>query len=253
VLVPITVRENEPVIRTKSISEGLTGNSVLRIQAAPLHGARGRLQIPVMRETLLLLELEAQEFCVDLRAFSQRILSDLGATLRVFCLAGNEFGRNEDRPTRIEDCVAAIGIQACIDAMSEQVTPLGRRSSDVVEMWGHSREIARQSKYIAEQGTEADADQAYLVGLCHSIGSLPTVLGWTGSKDRSRDSSAFGFELAAEWSLPVCVADYFAALQNVAGGSPWLEIVGAAHGCEDGGSAACMFGQDVAPQLLWAV
>jgi HD-like signal output (HDOD) protein len=253
VQVPITGKENDPVIRTSSSSNQTDRNSVLRIQAEPLHAAHRRFEIPVMRETLLLLELEAQEFCVDLGAFSQRVLSDLGATLQVLRLAGREFGRNEECPTRIEDCVAAMGVQACIDAMSAQLIPLGGRSNSIAALWCHSREIARQSKNIAEQMAEIDAGQAYLVGLCHSIGSLPAVLGWSGSKNPKLDSISVGIALAREWSLPVCVVDYLSDLQNGGGRSPWPEMVRAAHRCGDEYSCACAFSENLAPQLLWAV
>ena len=236
------------MIRTSSTFEEMAGSAGLHIQGVLMQRPRGPLQVPVMRETLLLVELEAQEFCVDLRALSQRILSDLGATMQVFRLAGREFGRNEQRPKRLEDCVAGMGVQACIDAMSMRVSPLGRRSSAIVELWRHARKIARRSQHIALQSRSFDADQAYLVGLCHSIGSLPMVLGWRG-----HDSAATGVELAEEWLLPDCVAGYFDALESASGKSPWMGIVEAAHAFGGEGAGASEFGGSAAPQLRWAV
>jgi HDOD domain len=228
-------------------------NSVLRIQPRQLHPSRQRFGVPVMPEILLLVELEVQEFCVDLRALSQLVLSDLGATLQVLRLAGREYGLAEGRPTRVEDCIADMGLQACIEAMSAQLVPRGGSSMVIAELWSHCREIARQSKHIAEQTVDIDPDQAYLVGLCHSIGSLPAVLGWSGSKSQGFDSALLGLELAREWSLPGCVFDYFCDVQRCGGQSPWPEIVQAAHRCAGQLSGECASSEDLRPQLLRAV
>ena len=56
--------------------------------------------IPIMQETLLLLDLAAQESSVDLREMSQLVLDDLGATLQILRLAGREYDNSHDRPLR---------------------------------------------------------------------------------------------------------------------------------------------------------
>jgi hypothetical protein len=250
---PITVEENDPVIMTSSSSDQTDLNSVLRIQPAQLHTSRQRFSIPVMQETLLLVELEAQEFCVDLTTLSQLVLNDLGATLQVLRLAGREYGDTESQPTRVGDCIAAMGIQACIDALSEQLVPRGESSQAIAELWSHSREIARHAKQIAERTMDMDPDQAYLVGLCHSIGSLPGVLGWGGKKSLGVDTVLVGLELAKEWSLPRCVVGYFSDVLRCGGPSPWREIVQAAHRCAGQLSCECVSREDHRPQLLRAV
>ena len=50
--------------------------------------------VPVMPETLLLLDLVAQEPTVDLRGMSQLVLDDMGATLQILRLAGREYGNS---------------------------------------------------------------------------------------------------------------------------------------------------------------
>jgi hypothetical protein len=249
---PITVQENNPVIRTSRSSDQADRNSVLRIQSGQLP-SRQKFGVPVMQETLLLVELEAQELGVDLKTVSELVLSDLGATLQVLRLAGREYGNAETRPTRVEDCISDMGMQACIEAMSAQLIPRGGRSKAMAELWSHSREIARHSKQIAEQTVDIDSDQAYLVGLCHSIGSLPGVLDWSGSKSQGFDSVLVGFELAREWSLPGCVFDYFFDLQVCGGQSPWTEMVQAAHRSAGQPSGACASRENLRPQLLRAV
>ncbi len=241
------------MIRTSSSAYQTDLNSVLRIHPTQLHPLRQTFAIPVMQETLLLVELEAQEFCVDLRTFSQLILNDLGATLQVLRLVGREYGGAECQPTRVEDCVADMGIQACIDVMSPQLIPRGQRSQAVVELWSHSREIARHAKRIAERTIDIDADHAYLVGLCHSIGSLPAVLGWSGKKSQGFDGAQAGLDLAKEWSLPRCVVGYLSDVQRCGGTSPLLEIVEAAHRCAEHLSGEGASQGDHRPQLLRAV
>jgi hypothetical protein len=56
--------------------------------------------IPIMQETLLLLDLVVQEPSVDLREMSKLVLDDLGATLQILRLAGSEYSNSKDRPLR---------------------------------------------------------------------------------------------------------------------------------------------------------
>lgn len=228
-------------------------SSVLRIQPRQPFTERLRLGVPVLQETLLLMELETQELCADLRTLSELVLSDLGATLQVLRLTGREYGDSAGRPTRVEDCIADLGVQACVEAMSAQLIPREERSRVIAELWSHSREIARHSRQIAQQGADMDPNQAYLVGLCHSIGSLPSVLGWSGYRSRSSDSMLIGLELAREWSLPECVMDYFSEGQRRGGPSRWHEMVEAAHQCAGYSSGKRSFREDLRGQLLQAV
>jgi len=80
-------------------------------------GAAPDPAIPIMQETLLLLDLAVQESSVDLREISQLVLDDLGATLQILRLAGREYANSHDRPLRIEDCISALGVNACMQAV----------------------------------------------------------------------------------------------------------------------------------------
>jgi hypothetical protein len=137
--------------------------------------------------------------------------------------------------------------------MSAQLAMGGGRSAFIAELWSHSSEIARHSKRIAEATVDIDPDQAYLVGMCHSIGLLPDALGWDVSKRQGLDSVPVGLELARAWTLPSCVIDYFRDLQMCGGQSPWPEIVQAAHRCAGQTSIDCSSREDLRPQLLRAV
>jgi HDOD domain len=241
------------VTRTSNSSDRADRNAILRIQPSRLCASRQRFDVAVTKETLLLVELETQGFCVDLRALSKLVLSDLGATLQVLRLAGREYGDAEGRPVRVEDCIADLGVQACLDVMSAHLMPRDLRSTAVSELWSHSREIAGHSQRLAEQMPDVDPDQAYLVGLCHSIGSLPGVLGLDGTTCQEFDIVRMGLELATEWSLPGCVVSYFSDLERHGGRSAWPGIVQAAHRCAGEPTGECASSGYLPPQLLWAV
>ncbi len=54
--------------------------------------------VPVLSETLLLMELKIRDRAVDLTEISHLVLSDLGAVLQIMRLAGREDGSAESRP-----------------------------------------------------------------------------------------------------------------------------------------------------------
>ncbi len=241
------------MIRTNGSSDHADRSSVLRIQPSKRSSRGLRFEVAVMKETLLLVELETQGFCVDLRALSTLVLRDLGATLQVLRLAGREYGEDEARPVRVEDCIADLGVRACMDAMSKRLMQRDLRSPAVTELWGHSRKIAEHARRLAEQTADVDPDQAYLVGLCHSIGSLPGVLGLGGRTHQKLDGVRMGLELAREWSLPGCVVNYFSDLNKCGERSAWQGIVQAAHACVGETIGECASRRDLQPQLQWAV
>jgi hypothetical protein len=241
------------VTRTSSSSNQTDRNAVLSLQPSRLYASRQRFDVAVMKETLLLMELETQEFCVDLRALSKLVLSDLGATLQVLRLAGREYRDDDGRPVRVEDCIADLGVQACLDVMSAHLMPRDLRSPAATELWRHSREIAKHSNYLAGQTVDVDPDQAYLVGLCHSIGSLPGVLGLDGRTRQEVDRARMGLELAREWSLPGCVIDYFSDVEKRKGRSTWPGIVEAAHLCTGEPTGEYASRGYLPPELVWAV
>ena len=241
------------MMRTSHSSDRTDRYSVLRSQPNRQFSSCERFDIAVMKETLLLVELEMQEFCIDLRALSNIVLSDLGATLQILRLAGREYGGDDVRPLRMEDCIASLGVDACLDAMSLSFMLLDSRSKAVAGLWSHSREIAGHSKRLADQTLDVDPDQAYLVGLCHAIGSLESLMGRGAKARQAPDLPRVGLELAREWSLPSCVVDYFSDLEMYGGRSSWVGIVQAAHRAADGTPSEWASGNEIHPQMLWAV
>jgi len=73
--------------------------------------------LPMMVTTRLRLELLLQHSLLDLRAVSEVILSDAGATLQILRLIGEEYPDEEGRPTRIEDCIVSLNVERWYDVL----------------------------------------------------------------------------------------------------------------------------------------
>jgi hypothetical protein len=186
--------------------------------------------VPVLSETLLLMELKSRDRAVDLTEISQLVLGDLGAALQIMRLAGREDCFAEDLPTRIEDCISGLGLQACIEAMSRQTVKRRHRPAAIVETWTHAQTVAQSCRSLAEENVIAvNPDEAFLVGLFHTIGMLPEVLGWDWTTSRCSDPDLAGLRMAEGWSLPQCVVEYFSELQSLSEPGKWREIVHRAH------------------------
>lgn len=203
---------------------------------------------PVTPETLLLLDLLVQEPCVDLREMTELVLADLGATLQILRLAGREYGIGEDRPVRIADCIADLGLRTCLTAVSVNAIGRQERKAEVAELWSHSREIGRCCRQVAQEMAEIDPEDAYLVGLLHAIGLLPTLLGW--GEIAVADEALVGLRLAKRWSLPSCVREFFSEMQLPRYPTRWSVIVRKAHLRARRSSAGCSFDQDLRPRLF---
>ena len=208
--------------------------------------------VPVMPETLLLLDVETQEHSVDLRRISQLVLGDLGATIQILRLAGREYGDAEG-PSRIEDCISDLGIRACMEAMSEQVSLRDSHHDLIARLWAHSREIAQYAKLVAEEMPDVNPEQAYLIGLLHAIESLPAVLGWGLSETRMFDNALTGLKMVREWSFPRFVVESLDDQHPAGRTNRWAEILGTAHRHASRTSADCPFEQEVRPTLYKSI
>ena len=206
--------------------------------------------LPVLPETLLLLELEAQERSVDLRRVTELVLSDLGATLQILRVAGREHACVEFRPSRIEDCIVDLGLDVCMQALSANTISRHAGQDEVAETWAHCREIAIHSRQIAEESEDVDPDEAYITGLLHAIGLLPAVLGWAASKHGISDFSLAGFKLAKKWSLAPFVVKFLGEVNEERCTTPLPEIVREAHRSADRSTMHCPLDQGFGPILF---
>jgi hypothetical protein len=206
--------------------------------------------LPIMQETLLLLDLAVQEPSIDLREMSQLVLDDLGATLQILRLAGREFGNSNDRPLRIEDCISGLGVDACMQTVSEERAARQGRQGAIAEMWAHCREIAQHCKEVANELPDINPDQAYLVGLLHLIGSLPSVLGWDDTRRDAAGEALSGLQMAKQWSLPHFVQQFFSEIQSTGCNSEWSEIERLAHQRATRSSFKCLLDPEFHPILI---
>jgi HD-like signal output (HDOD) protein len=202
---------------------------------------------PVTPVTLLLLDLLVQEPCIDLREMSELVLADLGATLQILRMAGREYGTSENRPVCIADCIVDLGLRNCLTAVSAETISRQERKSEVAELWSHSREIARCSRLVAQEMAEIDPEEAYLTGLLHEIGLLPTLLGWGGIS--VADESLVGLRLANRWSLPSCVREFFSETHLTRYPTRWSAVVSKAHLLANRSTPDYSFDQELRPRL----
>lgn len=186
--------------------------------------------VPVLSETLLLMELKSRDRAVDLSEISQLVLGDLGAVLQIMRLAADEDVSEDSRPMRIEDCISGLGLPACLEAMSRQTVKRRNRPAAIVETWTHAQLVAENCRYLAEENiVAAHPDEAFMLGLFHTIGSLPEVLGWDWTTPFCDEPDLMGLRMAEAWSLPDCVVEYFTELRSASKQGRWRDIVHRAH------------------------
>ena len=174
-----------------------------------------------MLATVLGLELLLQEPSIDLRMASELVLSDVGATLQVLQLVGDEYSASGERLYRMDECLASLDVDAWFGKVSARTFVNDPDHMKTVVMWKHCRLIAQYSQLVAESLKVVSPEQAYLVGLLHEIEAISDSLGW---------NRAFG---VIEPSVMEGIVPPFvhAALSSIAEGVPsiWNFILSAAH------------------------
>lgn len=185
--------------------------------------------VPVLPETLLLMELRTQEFSVDLGILSALVVSDAGATLQILRLAAREFENAEVRPVRIEDCISSLGVQACLAAVGQQAFLSSRQRNQLPEIWAHAREVGQACRAVAAEVDGVHPDEAYLVGLLHGLGSLPQLLGWRDPVFSGRNAKQTAVLLAEHWSLPPTIQEFCHAWAGDKADNRWLRVLELAH------------------------
>ena len=181
---------------------------------------------PVMSATVLGLDIILQEPYIDLRLVSDLVLSDVGATIQILRLIGREYEIAADRPRRIGDCIAGLDVSVWYAAIASRTFPCDRENMETTDLWRHCRLVAQYAQLVAESMEQFAPEDAYLVGLLHGIGAIPTVLGWPTGDQANRTASAF---LELEDALPPFV---LAALQSMNDPGPlsgWRFVLAAAH------------------------
>lgn len=155
--------------------------------------------IPAMAATTLQLEFLLQESPVDLKAISEVILSDAGATLQILRLVGEEFTNEQERPSRIEDCLVSLSSDCWYEAIRQQgVLQNGRLMAECQRC----RRIGEYARELSSYFEGISPDRAYIVGLLHRLGEFPYLLGWSSVSGSTGEHRALGLMLAEFWQLP---------------------------------------------------
>jgi HD-like signal output (HDOD) protein len=149
--------------------------------------------------TRLQLDLLLRQRSIDVAAVAETILADPGATLQILRLIGEEFPQPEERPVRMEDCIAILNHEHWYAAVCTCMIPL---HSSLTQEWERRREVARCAKALAHSLEGFSPDEAYMVGLFHNLGHMPRLLGWQLDARWPSDEDALGIMLAEHWNLP---------------------------------------------------
>ncbi len=191
------------------LAQDLTMPFPLFLAGMPLFEAADALpQMPILAATRLQLELLLQERSVDLKDMSEIILADAGATLQVLRLIGEEYPNEDDRPTRIEDCIVSLNRERWYEVVCAAGTS---HSAPLLVEWQHCRRIAECARELARCMDGFRPEEAYLVGLLFRLGRFPRLLGWRPAGDLARvsladphlgEDHAVSLMLAEYWHLP---------------------------------------------------
>ncbi len=214
---------------------------------------------PTLLATRLQLELllsnRPPSGSVDLREAAGILLNDLGATLEIFRLAGEHArcavlcggsacGHGQEGAgdacagfgsvaERLEDCLAALGTEAWIEAVNAEAVERAAPTPDgllaLTRFWEHARAIAYACWLLAEGSEEVAPEEAYLAGLFHEAAELPSLLGWTPAQFGAagpRWTPPALAQLAAHFRLP----SYLVCLLTTSGeATRWQCLLNAAH------------------------
>ncbi len=197
------------MFRESALTQDLSMPLPLFLAGVPLPEAGDTLpSMPILAATRLQLELLLQERSVDLKNMAEIILADAGATLQVLRLIGEEYAGEEERPTRIEDCIVSLTRERWHEVVCASSTS---HSAPLLAEWQHCRRIAECARELARCMDGFQPEEAYLVGLLFRLGKFPRLLGWRPIGDLPRinaldahhgEDHAVSLMLAEYWHLP---------------------------------------------------
>ena len=186
-----------------------------------------REHAPVLPSTLLGMELLLQRPALDLGAAARLLCADPGALLHLFGLIGEEFPDVAERPLQLTGCLASLSQQRLLHRLAA-APHSGYARQEYVRFAAHAAAVGRSAQTVAES-LGLPGELALLAGVLHELGSLPVVLGWTGTACPTSSTLSFCDQLAQQYALPT---DLRSALQDVhceRSTSVWTAVLAAAH------------------------
>jgi hypothetical protein len=191
--------------------------------AVATKGAAWMDNVPTSAATVLGLDLLLQESCIDLRAASELVLSDVGATLQIMRLIAHEFPYSSERPTRMDDCLACLDVNTWFNVLSDRTLFRKWNYNKITSVWQHCRLVGQYAKLIAESLDDVSADEAYLVGLLHELDTLPFLLDSKAVKAGSMAGPTL------EQTIPSFVLAALDSAKERGSSSVWRYILSSAH------------------------
>ena len=183
--------------------------------------------LPVLAGTQLHLRLLLQSDVFDLAAAADAIGRDPCAALRLFALVAGEVPDVTHRPQRMEDCIAGVSRAALWRALAH---PPSEREEQrrAIPFAGQAFTLAHYARTVAVS-LGLSGDQAFLLGLLHAIGSLPSVLGRMPSVPDTAASAQIASAMVAAYHVPPGLCRALVAVHRQEPGSIWVAVLAAAH------------------------
>jgi HD-like signal output (HDOD) protein len=178
--------------------------------------------LPILTTTRLQLELLLNDSVVDLRAVTEVILADVGATLQILRTVGREYAATDGRPDRIEDCIVSLSAARCHQVVC---APNESEAEAFAAEWHIYRRRAECVRELARGRDGFSPEEGYLVGLLCRLGAIPQLLGWSADSVTSHEHDALGVMLAFHWNLPDCVVAAIREQQESAEPRKWHELL----------------------------
>ena len=189
-------------------------------------------QIPVKSSTILGLDILLHEPFVDLGLVSELVLSDVGATIHILRLIGGGCEFDELRPRRMADCLASLDFRAWFSAISERTFVCDQEHASTTALWEQCRQMAEFAEFASVWQDRVSPEEAYLVGLLHGIGAIPTVLGWPDGGVQTR--------ILMENALPLFVVNAMRGVDDPRLPSDWKFILSIAYEVAEASRASAL-------------
>ncbi len=188
--------------------------------------------LPVLPSTQLRLELALFADSPSLRELTDIFREDPVAVLRLFALVADLskacLVSTPDDPLRLEDLVVMLGKQDLGQAFCRQAPARDAQAATAVAFAAQAAAMGRLCRTIAET-IGLPAEEAYLVGLLHGIGSLPEQLGRNISQETTRDRCGVLSTLCRRYALPSSLQQTLEEVYSQEAVSPWTAVVHAAY------------------------
>ncbi len=166
--------------------------------ASPAVATAETFEVPVAVSISMSIELLCSEPCLDLEAAAAVVLSDVGATLRVFHAVADECGGSAAVPFRISECIVLLGKSGLLRAFTPAYTRVTAVQSSFLQ---RCLNIALAARTVAVAFPGVELEQAYMAGMLSELAQFPAVFPEWRIAGRNPVEV-----LTQEWALPVSLA-----------------------------------------------